>query len=120
DFRCFARSGSEVSHYLCSVYTSHWLEEEGVLIFEIRANRFLRNMVRAIVGTLLDIGRGRFALNALPGILASGSRSRAGTSAPAHGLFLWEVTYPREIYLESADCQSDVSGPSLSSPGLSR
>ena len=66
--------------------------------FEIRADRFLRNMVRAIVGTLLDVGQGRREPEEMEAILASGLRSEAGKSAPANGLFLSQVTYPEAIW----------------------
>ena len=99
DFRCFARSGSDVSNFNCTIMQAEWQDSSHLLVFDITANRFLRNMVRAIVGTMLDIGRGRMRATDLPELIASGNRSLAGASAPAQGLFLWEVRYPPEIYI---------------------
>ena len=71
------------------------------LQFSIKADRFLRNMVRAIVGTLLNIGLGKLEVEDLHSIIASKSRSEAGFSVPAHGLYLTEVTYPETIKLNN-------------------
>jgi tRNA pseudouridine38-40 synthase len=120
DFACFARSGSDVNNHLCDVKLSRWYTDEDVLVYEIKANRFLRNMVRAIVGTLIDVGRGRFSLDYLEEILASGSRSLAGTSAPAHGLYLWKVDYPEEVYsLGSDEGRVASTDAAFRSPGRS-
>ena len=71
-----------------------WIEvDEHSMYFEITADRFLRNMVRATVGTLLDIGLGKLTPNDLPKILAAMDRQAASTSVPAHGLFLWKIEY---------------------------
>ncbi|MDR0711595.1 MAG: hypothetical protein LBF67_04530, partial [Prevotellaceae bacterium] len=67
------------------------------LVFTITANRFLRNMVRAIVGTLLDVGRGKLSLEEFTKIVDSRNRCSASSSAPAHGLFLWEVKYELRV-----------------------
>lgn len=94
DFGAFCKSGSDQHTTICNVVEASWLKEGYHLRFHIRANRFLRNMVRAIVGTMLDLGRGQISLEEFEAILQSGDRSQAGTSAPAHGLYLSEVKYP--------------------------
>ncbi len=94
DFSCFARSGAENKSSMCNVSHAAWEQSGDRLVFTIRANRFLRNMVRAIVGTLIDLGRGYIDLNYFQRILLEGTRSDAGRSAPACGLFLSDVKYP--------------------------
>jgi tRNA pseudouridine38-40 synthase len=73
--------------------------DEGRWVFVITADRFLRNMVRAIVGTVLDIGRGRTDLNEFKAIIERKDRSEAGTSVPAHALYLASISYPESIFL---------------------
>ncbi len=94
DFSCFSKSGTQVKTNLCKITDAYWEYVGDQLIFTITADRFLRNMVRAIVGTLLDIGRSHTTLEKLPAILESKNRSNAGSSVPACGLFLTKVTYP--------------------------
>jgi tRNA pseudouridine38-40 synthase len=93
DFASFALAGSESETTMCEVHRAHWDEKDGIRIFDIVADRFLRGMVRLILGTLLEIGRGRFEVGAIPSILESKSVSRAGPLAPAQGLTLVEVGY---------------------------
>lgn len=94
NFKCFAKSGSDVSNYNCILMQAHWQQKtEHYWVFHIKANRFLRNMVRAIVGTLIEIGRDRIDLHDLEIILESGERSLSGWSVPAEGLFLAEIAY---------------------------
>ena len=97
DFKCFSRSRTDVKTYNCTVTNAGWTKEENILIFKITANRFLRNMVRAIVGTLLDVGTGKIDLDDFRKIIIKKDRSNAGASAKAQGLFLCEVAYPEEI-----------------------
>jgi len=99
DFECFSKSNTDVKTYICDVRSAHWEEQGDKLVFTIRADRFLRNMVRAIVGTLLDVGMGKSTLENLIAILESRDRSRAGVSVPAHGLYLTAIKYP-EISIE--------------------
>ena len=80
--------------------------DEETWVFTIRADRFLRNMVRAIVGTLLDVGRGKLSVAEFRRIIEQKDRCRAGTSAPGHALFLADVTYPEEIFLNE-DCLNE-------------
>lgn len=97
DFTCFAKTGTQTKTNNCIVSESKWYEKDNFLIFETTANRFLRNMVRAMVGTLVEIGKGKLSLDDFRVILEKGSRSDAGQSVPACGLFLEEIAYPPEI-----------------------
>ncbi|MFD2827555.1 tRNA pseudouridine(38-40) synthase TruA [Leeuwenhoekiella polynyae] len=99
DFKCFSRSNTDVKTYLCEIVEAQWIKQENSLLFKISADRFLRNMVRAVVGTLLEVGLGKLDPQDLKTIIASRTRSEAGASAPAHGLYLTEVRYPEEIFL---------------------
>ena len=100
DFQCFSRSNTDVKTYNCKITKAVWKEENELLVFTIAADRFLRNMVRAIVGTLLDVGFEKISLDELHGIIKSKNRVNAGASAPAHGLFLTKIEYPQEIFLK--------------------
>lgn len=92
EFGCFCKTGGNSNSMRCHIYESNWRQEGSLLIYRVSADRFLRNMVRAIVGTLLDVGRGKRSedLNAL---LNSGNRGAAGDSVPGCGLFLVAVEY---------------------------
>lgn len=96
-FKCFSKSRTDVRTYDCKITQAHWRRGNEVLIFDITADRFLRNMVRAIVGTLLEIGLGKAAVQEIHEIIKSQDRSRAGASVPAHGLYLTAITYPQTI-----------------------
>ena len=100
DFKCFSRSRTDVKTYLCKIEHAYWEKQGGKLVFHIKADRFLRNMVRAIVGTLLEIGLGKMEIEGLHQIIQSKDRSEAGASVPAHGLYLTKVEYPKEIFLD--------------------
>ena len=95
DFGSFCKAGADVKTTLCDLTKAEWIkmEEPGCWYFEISANRFLRNMVRAVVGTLVEVGRGRMTLDEFRAVVASGSRKNAGESMPAHALFLWDIVY---------------------------
>lgn len=95
DFGAFCKSGADVKTTLCNLTVARWvkMEEGGRWYFEITANRFLRNMVRAVVGTLVEVGRGRMTEAAFAEVVASGSRKNAGESMPGNALFLWNITY---------------------------
>lgn len=99
DFQCFSRSKTDVKTYNCVISKARWELIDNKLTFTISADRFLRNMVRAIVGTLLDVGFGKTSAEDFQAILNSRNRSKAGASAPAHGLYLTKVKYPEEIFL---------------------
>ncbi|WP_370425188.1 tRNA pseudouridine(38-40) synthase TruA [Tenacibaculum dicentrarchi] len=94
DFECFSKVKSDVYTFNCDVTNAVWELNGNELTFHISANRFLRNMVRAIVGTLIDIGTGKTTIDDFNKIIASKNRSNAGTSVPAKGLFLTKVVYP--------------------------
>lgn len=94
DFGAFCKAHADVKTTLCHVKTARWYQTSPTTwYFEIRANRFLRNMVRAVVGTLIDVGRGRVTLDGFRDIIEGRSRSDAGESMPAHALFLEDITY---------------------------
>lgn len=99
DFQCFSRSNTDVKTYNCKMMHAQWSVDGDELIFEISADRFLRNMVRAIVGTMLDIGVGKMKVETLHDVIQSKDRSNAGASAPAHGLYLTHIEYPNTVYL---------------------
>ena len=98
DFKCFTKSKTDGTSYLCNVLDSKWIDFDKKYIFEITANRFLRNMVRSIVGTLIDVGLGKKSINDFNEIINSQDRSMAGYSVPAKGLFLTKINYPKEIF----------------------
>ncbi|MDI9551615.1 MAG: tRNA pseudouridine(38-40) synthase TruA [Bacteroidales bacterium] len=107
NFSCFEKVGSDNKTSVCKVFYAHWdywepdhlrilgypAPREDYLVFTVRADRFLRNMVRAIVGTLLDIGRGKQPPSRTEELLRGGTRSDAGESVPGHALFLSKITY---------------------------
>lgn len=97
DFKCFSRSKTDVHTYDCEIFEALWTKRGEELHFDIRANRFLRNMVRAIVGTLLEVGQGTLSLNEFIQVIESRDRTNAGKSAPAKGLYLSRINYPKEI-----------------------
>ena len=99
DFASFCRTHTDVKTTICDVRESHWvIENEAEAYFVITADRFLRNMVRAVVGTLFEVGKGRMSADQVADIIAAKNRCRAGHSAPAEGLSLVEVKYPNTIY----------------------
>ncbi|MCX6223745.1 MAG: tRNA pseudouridine(38-40) synthase TruA [Bacteroidia bacterium] len=98
DFTSFSKLHSDVKTNDCEVFEASWSEHSGFLIFRIRADRFLRNMVRAIVGTLIEVGKGKIAPADVEKILLAKDRSSAGMSVPAKGLYLTKVEYPAEIF----------------------
>jgi len=93
DFECFSKVNTDVNTFNCKVTFAQWSQEENKLIFTISADRFLRNMVRAIVGTLINVGLHKITIDDFQAILASKNRSEAGFSVPAHGLYLTEIVY---------------------------
>ncbi|MGW9687067.1 tRNA pseudouridine(38-40) synthase TruA [Flagellimonas sp. 2504JD1-5] len=100
DFECFSKSNTDVKTFLCDVKSVFWEIKPDKLIFTISADRFLRNMVRAIVGTLLDVGLGKMKPEEIKAILQSKDRGKAGVSVPAKGLYLTKVSYPKRIFDE--------------------
>jgi tRNA pseudouridine38-40 synthase len=99
DFTSFSRLHSGSKTNICKIYNAAWEEVDNRLIFTIKADRFLRNMVRAIVGTMVEVGLGKMNPGKFEEIIISRDRCRAGKSAPAKGLFLTDIEYPEEIFL---------------------
>lgn len=93
DFEAMSCKGSDIKHSICNIYKIDWQESENMLTFTIAANRFLRGMVRAIVGTLVDVGKGKRTIENVHEIMLSHNRCLASSSAPAKGLFLTKITY---------------------------
>lgn len=94
DFECFSKTHTDVNTFNCKIFEANWKQNEEKLVFTISADRFLRNMVRAIVGTMINIGSGKVSLNDFRKIIESKNRSKAGFSVPAHGLYLTKIEYP--------------------------
>lgn len=98
DFKCFSKTHTDVKTYICTIEKAIWEQRNELLIFTIRADRFLRNMVRAIVGTLLEVGLGKLSIPEFKQIIESRNRNNAGTSVPGKALYLTAVSYPAEIF----------------------
>ena len=99
DFTSFSKLHTDVKTNNCRIYKAGWEKDGDVWVFTIQADRFLRNMVRAIVGTLLEVGRGKLTVDGFRQVIEAKDRGRAGTSAPGHALYLVDVTYPESIFL---------------------
>jgi len=99
DFQCFSKSNTDVKTYNCNIMAVHLEVVDHELHFTITADRFLRNMVRAIVGTLINVGLGKLEVADIHRIISSKSRSEAGYSVPAQGLYLTRIIYPESIVL---------------------
>ncbi|MFD0837089.1 tRNA pseudouridine(38-40) synthase TruA [Mariniflexile aquimaris] len=99
DFQCFSKVNTDVKTYYCEIMKADWFFEDEELHFIIKADRFLRNMVRAIVGTMVQIGLGKLQVEDLHTIIKSKNRSEAGFSVPAHALYLTKIEYPNDIKL---------------------
>ena len=97
DFTSFSKLHTDSKTNICKVTNANWLLEDGKLIFSISADRFLRNMVRAIVGTLLSVGSGRESVQGFRNIIEAQNRNIAGQSVPPQGLFLTDIKYPSYI-----------------------
>lgn len=117
DFTTFSKTHTDVNNHICTISHAFWVnhiaQKEGlntlfssqsgsddILVFTIVANRFLRNMVRSIVGTLMDVGKSKISVDEFKLIVDSLDRSKGSSSAPAHGLYLEKIEYPHGIYLE--------------------
>lgn len=98
DFTTFAKLNSANKTNICDVRHAVWTQAGDRLEFTIRANRFLRNMVRAIVGTLLEVGRGRLSIDGFRRVIEQKDRCKAGTSVPGHALFLTDIAYPDDLF----------------------
>ena len=99
DFTSFSKLHTDVKTNNCRIYQAEWTRvDDDVWAFTIRADRFLRNMVRAIVGTLLEVGRGKLTLEGFRGVIEAKDRCRAGVSVPGQALFLEDITYPESLF----------------------
>jgi len=99
DFQTFSKVKTDVNHFVCTIKSARWNENGDLLVFTIVANRFLRGMVRGVVGTLLDVGSGKFSLKDFREILKSRDRKRAGMNVPPDGLYLAKVRYPSAVFV---------------------
>ena len=99
DFTSFSKANTQTFTNNCNVMVASWQWQDGELVFTIKADRFLRNMVRAIVGTLLEVGIGKIKAEHVKEIIAQNDRCMAGTSVPANALFLSEIEYPKDIFI---------------------
>lgn len=100
DFASFCRSNTDVKTTICDLTRAEWkVFDNGHAVFTIAADRFLRNMVRAVVGTLFEVGRGKMTKEQFVEVITLHNRCAAGDSAPAEGLYLIKVDYPEEIFL---------------------
>ena len=99
DFTSFSKLHTDVKTNNCRITHAGWTRSGNDLVFEITADRFLRNMVRAIVGTLVEVGRGKLSVAGFCSIIEARDRCKAGTSAPGNALFLTDITYPEELFI---------------------
>lgn len=99
-FNAFCKSNTDNKTDICRIDHCAWKQNDHILEFEVRADRFLRNMVRAMVGTLIQVGQNRFSFEEFRDILQSGERSNAGESVPAHALFLEKVEYDKTTWVK--------------------
>src|SRR5690606_29474491 len=107
DFSCFSKSNTQVFTNICDITRAEWQESDNGMFFHVTADRFLRNMVRAIVGTLMEIGTRGKPVSFIDEVLASGDRSRAGISVPAQGLYLSRIVYPYIVYFEPRETRQN-------------
>jgi len=98
DFESFSKVKTEVNHFICDLRLAKWERVQGELIFQVHADRFLRGMIRALVGTLIDVGCGKLSVEEFVAIREAKDRRRAGKAASPDGLYLNKVAYPSEIY----------------------
>lgn len=100
DFTSFSKSGTQVTTNDCKIMFAEWEINSGLLVFTVKADRFLRNMVRAIVGTLVDVGQNKIDIDGFKQIIEQKNRSSAGFSVPAHGLFLTHIEYSNDLFID--------------------
>jgi len=101
NFESFSKIHTNVNNFLCNITEAVWVEKGDLLIFSVKSNRFLRGMVRALVGTLLEVGKGKKSVADFEKVILSKNRKSAGAQAPAEGLFLVEVGYPESLIPKS-------------------
>src|SRR6201995_1435819 len=100
DFSSFSKRNTQVKHYRCSIFESHWVQQEGSSYYRICANRFLRGMVRGLTGTMLMVGRGHLTVEQFNEILEGRNPSKVNFNVPAKGLFLDQIRYPEHYHLK--------------------
>lgn len=99
DFTSFSKLHTDVKTNNCKIYCAEWTQERENIIFTVKADRFLRNMVRALVGTILEVGIGKIGLSQFREIIEQKDRGAAGLSVPAQGLFLTDIEYPEDLFI---------------------
>ena len=99
DFTSFSKLHTDVKTNLCEINYARWTKEDDLYTFTIRADRFLRNMVRAIVGTMMDVGRNKLSLDEFRAVIEAKDRCKAGTSVPGQALFLTDIEYPENLFI---------------------
>lgn len=100
DFSSFSKKNTDVKNFSCQILTARWMEDQNLLLFEVRANRFLRGMVRALVSTMMHTARGKYSISYFEELLRNPEIARADFSAPGHGLFLKSVEYPTNLLVQ--------------------
>ena len=100
DFTSFSKTHTDVNHFFCEILEAEWVKKDEQIIFRVKANRFLRNMVRALVGTMVLVGKEKISSSDFKKIMMSKNRTKAGPSAKAHGLFLTNIAYSNHIYVQ--------------------
>lgn len=99
DFQCFSKVHTDVNNFICNIKQARWNQKGDLLVLTITANRFLRGMVRSIVGTLLDVGSKKITIKQFQDILKSKDRKQAGVNVPPEALYLVHVKYPKSIFI---------------------
>lgn len=100
DFTSFSKLHTDVKTNICKILRADWQASDEGWVFTIGADRFLRNMVRSVVGTLLQVGYGKLTMEELRQVIGAKNRCRAGVSMPAHGLYLTDIHYPEDIFIK--------------------
>lgn len=95
-FEAFSKRNTQVNNFVCTIMKSEWKEQQGILEYEAEGNRFLRGMVRGLVGTMLNVGREKMSIAEFAALLEGGKQAGADFSVPGHGLYLVKVNYPLE------------------------
>lgn len=101
DFTSFSKLHTQVKTNQCKIMEAEWFDQEGLLVFRVKADRFLRNMVRAIVGTMLEVGKRKMSPDEFRAVIENKDRCSAGESVPAHALFLESVEYPASLQAQT-------------------
>lgn len=100
DFTSFSKRNTQVKTFNCSIEISQWIDHDGLLLYEVKSNRFLRGMIRGLVATMLRVARGNISINDFRNIIELKDCARADFSAPAHGLCLTKVAFPPTIFID--------------------